>query len=624
MSSRPAPVPRGLLGLTGLLGGLLSCASEGSADTAAPQAVAFCEGELRYEYDPDEALTTFPDDWWTVADPDTTTGLRVHIDPDSPAVSAFPDEYDNLLRDLGTLDGFGLSPEHVLEFGRALPEDLEVLEVSLLTEGPEGWESHPVSLSTIDHGRTLLVRPWRPLPPARRGVLGLRADLGEHGCVSPSETLRALLTDPEQALHERYAAGLEALGWEAGEVGAMTVFTTQSAGEVDAAVLADVDTRELALDGPMDCAAGSAWRECSGTVTVGDYRDEHGVVPHDEAVSRREEYALPVSLWLPPEELAGPYPVLLCGHGLTGSRRQCRFAAELAAPLGVAVLAVDAQEHGDHPDRTSDGSELVEIMALCGFTLVPASFDALVLRDNFRASAWDKLQVLRAVQAGWDVEGDGVVDLDPERVQYAGASLGGIMGPELLALAPELGAGVLIVPGGGLMDLFIQSESFGIIATAMTPGDWDSDDLARVVPMLQALVDAGDPLVFAAAMSRDRLEGEERAHLALLMAWEDTVVPNIATTRLAQAFEVETVGTALVEIPGVPEGGATVAGNLVDGATGGLLQLDRTQAEEGSEWQAADHSYVHDSVQGTEVLEPFMLSVLAGELPVLEDPYDSP
>jgi hypothetical protein len=171
------------------------------------------------------------------------------------------------------------------------------------------------------------------------------------------------------------------------------------------------------------------------------------------------------------------------------------------------------------------------------------------------------------------------------------------------------------------MDLFIESDSFGIIAVAMTPPDWEDEDLARVVPMFQALIDAGDPLVFATQLSERRRAGDGQADLALLMAYEDTIVPNIATTRLAQALEVEIVGEALVEIPGVPRRDGVLVGNLLDGATGGLLQLDRTQPHEGAEWEDADHSTVHQSIQGADVLEPFLLTVLEGGTPELVDPY---
>ncbi len=609
---------------------LSACGSEPDAlgsldDSAAP--VAFCESELHYQYDPAAELSTWPDDWWTVEDPSTNTGLRLALEPGDPALALFPEEYQNLLVDLGTLDGAGTTPELVFQLNRGLPEDVDALEVILLTDAGDGdWDSHEVQVSTIDYGRTLMVRPWRPLPPASRGVLAVRSQPSDGSdCIEPSETLQALLTDPGERLHTRYVDGLDALGWEAADVGIMTVFTTQSAGLQDAEVIADVDGRDISLDGPMSCITSETrgFRRCDGTVTVADYRDEEtGVVPADEPIAVREEYALPVRLWLPDDDGAGaPYPVAMCGHGLTGSRNQCSFLGELGADLGVATMAVDAIEHGDHPDRTQNGDSLDVVMALCGFELLPPSLDALRLRDNFRQSAWDKFQVLRAVQAGWDVDGDGVDDLDPEHLQYAGASLGGIMGPQLLALMPELETGVLIVPGGGLLDLFIHSDSFGIIATGMTPPDWEPEDLTRVVPLLQALVDAGDPLVFAAEVSARRSRGEDQAHVALLMAYEDAIVPNISTTRLAQAFEVATVGTELIEIPGVPQVDEGVAGNLADGATGGLLQLDRTQPTEGGAWESADHSYVHESIQTADVLEPFILTAIAGGTPELADPY---
>ena len=603
-----------------------ACGDEGSPP-GEDAGVAFCASDLRYVYDPAAALTTWPDDWWTEADDSTLTGLRLRLDPDDPALSAFPEGYGNLIRATEQLDGFGTTPELLLELSGALPADLGALEIVLLTEGDAGWVQHEVSAWTIDFDRTLLVRPWRPLPPARRGVLAVKAELsdGSGGCIAPSATLQGLLTDPAQPLHDRYQEGLDALGWAPDEVGIMTVFTTQSAGLQDAAVVADIDRSARTLDGPMRCAvdAERGYRSCDGTVTVGDYREEEsGWVPAVAAPPVQEEYALPVRLWLPDDDGAGaPYPVVICGHGLGGSRSQCRAMGEITAPLGVATLAVDATEHGDHPDRTQQGDGLDIITAMFGFTLTPPAFDALRLRDNFRQSAWDKLQVLRAVQAGWDVEGDGSVDLDAEGVQYVGVSLGGIMGPQLLAAAPELEAGILIVPGGGLLDLFIHSDSFGIIATAMTPAEWDGEDLARVVPMVQALIDGGDPLVFSEQISARRRAGQPQAHLALLMAHEDAIVPNLATARLAQALEVETVGQDLLGIPGVPQVDARVSGNLTDAATGGLVQLDLTQPAPGADWEPADHSYVHSSVQGEVVLEDFMLTVLAGDTPALIDPY---
>ncbi|MES2642697.1 MAG: hypothetical protein V4850_24655 [Myxococcota bacterium] len=590
---------------------LLACASP-PPEIAEP--VPFCEGGVAYRYAPAEAFHTFPDDHWTVDDAATATGLRVSFPTEDPALAQFPEAYRNLLDQLGTLDGFGLTPALVMQFADPLPADSDVV---LLVEHDGVWTRPDATVATLEHGRTLSVTPWSPLPPGARGVLAVRTDPAASDCVSPSPALRTLLTDPSVRLADRYAEGLAALGWAPEEVGAMVVFTTQSAEDVDAAVAADIDTRTVRLDAPMACADEGGWRDCRGTLTVGDYRGDDGIVPAGP-VAVQSSYAMPMAVWLPPADVPGPYPVVLCGHGLGGSKSQCQFMAELSAAEGFATVGVDAQQHGEHPLRVAEG-DLEQIMALFGFTLSPPSLDALVLRDNFRASAWDKLQVVRALALGVDVDGDTQVDLDPTRIQYVGASLGGIMGPELLAWSPAVQSGALIVPGGGLMKIVLDSDSFGIIATVMTPAEWDEDDLTRAIPMVQTLIDAGDPLVHAAALTRRRAT-TVGPDLVLLMAFPDTIVPNSSTAALAQALGVAGVGAERLPIDGVTFGAGPLAGNLPDGATGGLLQWAETQPETGAAWETADHSTVHESVQAAAVLLPFLRAVRDGAAPNLVDP----
>lgn len=612
------PPARPVLLPLALLAACAAPAGDAALDPAAA-AVPFCESDLAYRYAPDEALHTFPDDAWTVDDASTATGLRVAMPSDHPALAEFPEAYRNLLDQLGTLDGFGLTPALTLQFTDALPA-VGDLDVVLLAEEDGAWTAREAALETFDHEKSLAVKPWRPLPPGARVVLALRTDPDDAACVSPSPALRTLLTGGGDArLADRYAEGLDALGWRPEEVGAMVVFTTQSAGETDAAVAADVAARHVGLDGPMACVDEGGWRDCRGTLTVADYRDADGVVPEGPP-EVRSTYALPVAVWLPPASLPAPYPVVLCGHGLGGSKTQCQFLAELAGHLGVATVAVDAQQHGEHPMRTGGDDELDQIMALFGFTLSPPSLDALKLRDNFRASAWDKLQVLRAVELGVDADGDGVVDLDAARVQYAGASLGGIMGPELMAWDPDVRAGALIVPGGGLMNLVLDSDTFGVIAAMMTPVDWDEDDLARGIPMVQTLIDAGDPLVHAAAITRRRAVADG-PDVAILMAFQDTIVPNSSTAALAQALAVTGVGQAWLPVDGVAFQADPVKGNLADGATGAFVQMAQTQPGDGADWETADHSTLHESVQAAEVLTPFLLDVFDGATPAVADPY---
>lgn len=590
---------------------LFGCARDGGP-AALGEPIPFCESDVDYVYDPETTFSTFPDDHWTVPDASTATGLRVSMPADHPAFSAYNATFGGMLDQLGTLDGFGLTPPHILRFVYAPA----TLAPTLLVEEDGGWTPYEVEVETFDHGRGVAVVPWRPLPPGARVVLALRTDPEAEGCISPSPALRALLhPESTEPLATRYAEGLSALGWAPEEVGAMVVYTTQSAEDVDAAVAADVASRTYALDAPATCTDEGPWRDCRGTVTVGDYRV--GRVVPDEPVAVRSTYALPVAFWLPPAGTTGPYPTVICGHGLGGSKSQCQFLAEIAAPEGVAVVAVDAQAHGEHPLRTAEG-DLEQIMELFGFTISPQSLDALAWRDNFRASAWDKLQVVRAIRLGVDVDGDGTVDLDGERMAYAGASLGGIMGPELLAWADLRGA-ALAVPGGELTKLILDSDTFGMMGAAISPPDWDEDDIFAAAPLVQTLIDAGDPLVHAAAVTRRRADGAG-PHVTLLMAYPDTIVPNSATAALAQAFGVTGLGAELLPIPGVAFQADPLFGNLPDGATGALLQFDETHPSDGAPAEPADHSTLHESEEAAAVMRPFLIEVLAGETPTVADP----
>lgn len=609
---------RAALALSLLSTGLgAGCSGEGpAAKEAAP--IDWCEGSVPYRYAPDEALSTFPDDHWTVADPSTATGLRVRFDASDPALAVLQTEYGGLLDQANTLDGFGLSPDLILRFDAPLPA-LDALDVRLLAMEEGGWVAQAFGLSTLDQGETLVVRPWRPLPPGARVVLAVTTDAADPGCLSPSPDLRALLTPGSEApLAERYAEGLAALDLGPAQVGAMTVFTTQSALDVDRAVLADVSTRAYPYAPLGACTTEDTVRRCEGEVEVMDYRASDGIVP-DGPVEAQGSYRLPVAIWLPPAELPGPYPVVMCGHGLGGSKGQCDSIARLSAAQGIATVGVDAQQHGDHPLRAEGDGPLDQIMALFGFTLSPPSLDTFVWRDNFRASAWDKLQIIAAIRQGLDADGDGQADLDGEHIQYAGASLGGIMGPELMAWGATE-SGVLAVPGGGMLRLVLDSDSFGIIGFAMTPEGWTEDDLQRTLPIVQMLIDPGDPLVHAAELSRRRAQGPEQDVL-MLMALDDAIVPNSSTQVLAQAFEVEGVGRALLPIDGVTFTAGPLSANLEDGSTGALVEFDLTQPEEGAEWEAADHSTLHESVQGEQMMSDFLLDVLAGQTPVVVDPY---
>ncbi|HLJ50675.1 MAG TPA: Ig-like domain-containing protein [Bryobacteraceae bacterium] len=170
------------------------------------------------------------------------------------------------------------------------------------------------------------------------------------------------------------------------------------------------------------------------------------------------------------------YPVVIYGHGLSDSRFGGPSAvASVMASAGFAVVAINAVGHGYGVDSTvqltlNDGS-MVEIPAP-GRT-PPDSFGTITpplgcivlnggagLRDCLRQTTLDIMQLVRAIQSGMDLDGDGAVDLDPTRIYYVGQSLGSLYGTLLNAMEPNISAAALNVGGGSQVDITRWSPSF--------------------------------------------------------------------------------------------------------------------------------------------------------------------
>jgi len=70
------------------------------------------------------------------------------------------------------------------------------------------------------------------------------------------------------------------------------------------------------------------------------------------------------------------------------------------------------------------------------------------------------MQLVRVLEDGIDVDGDGSADLSGSRIYYVGQSFGGIYGVQLLGLEPDIRAGVPNVPGGSVIEIARLSTSF--------------------------------------------------------------------------------------------------------------------------------------------------------------------
>lgn len=586
-------------------------------------------------------LARFPEPDMLVDDPTSGTGFRLSFDPVlyESAIRMASGYVPVFTEDLVALDGFGLNAQVFLRFGRAfdptmLPDGEATAEpaagVGVAVMRGDASYLQPVLVTVTDEDSTLLLAPMRPLPEQSWAVAfvtrALTAAAGD--CLEPSEALVELLAAPDDRTAEAVTT-LTELGViaSADDLVALTVFPTMTATDDSREVAADIATRDFAFDEAPVCSEEASYIRCVATFTATDYRGDDAVLRRNpgEPIVRGASYVVPMTVWLP-KEGTGPFPTLLYGHGLSGDRSQGRRLAEFAAPRGFVTVAIPAVQHGEHP-TVPEGAETGGLnTVLRFFTIGDLSVRALKpleLRDNWRQSTWDKLQLTRLLQTSPDVDGDGTADIDGDTLMHLGVSLGGVMGAELLALTDAYGAGVLVVPGGRVSAIISESETFGTLVRALRPRGLSDGDVVRFFPVMQTILDAGDAATFGPHILEDRFAEDRVPSVLLGVVLDDDIVPNVANYTLARAIGVDIVPPLLRPEPGLEVGaGVPWSGNVGGGvATAGLLQFDVIRGEPGAEVEMATHSNVGDSEQGAEAWFSFLASHANDGLAVISDPY---
>jgi hypothetical protein len=328
------------------------------------------------------------------------------------------------------------------------------------------------------------------------------------------------------------------------------------------------------------------------------------------------------NLYLPSGPMpAGGWPVAIFGHGLSGSKQGATPAppgggdslavAASLAEQGIATIAINVVGHGFGPlstltvkpsvgasvtfpeggrgtDQNGDG-----IIANNEGISAAAPQSIIQDRDGLRQTVADLMQLVRVIQVGVDVSGDGVADLDPSRIYYVGQSLGGIYGTEFLAVEPGVHAGVLNVAGavaGGNNRLSpVFRAAVGASLASRTPSLLNGPGVTSLdgvsvqgqrfdenlplrdgVPLTVRLADgtqrviqspvintvpgampiqevientewvsqSGNPVAYAPHIRKDPLAGVPAKSVIIQFAEGDQIVPNPATTALLRAGDL--------------------------------------------------------------------------------------
>ena len=126
-------------------------------------------------------------------------------------------------------------------------------------------------------------------------------------------------------------------------------------------------------------------------------------------------------------------PCIVFLHGYGGSKEDILSAAELIAAEGYAVIAIDAEFHGE---RKEEGKELYS--------------------PNLSESRNGIIQTIIDLRRAVDYL-ETRPEIDKEKIGYVGGSMGGILGAIFIGVEPRIKAAALLVAGGN-MSLMIRKS----------------------------------------------------------------------------------------------------------------------------------------------------------------------
>ncbi|MGM0556210.1 MAG: hypothetical protein ACQEVA_07510, partial [Myxococcota bacterium] len=256
---------------------------------------------------------------------------------------------------------------------------------------------------------------------------------------------------------------------------------------------------------------------------------------------------VPITVTLPKEaNCTAPYDITIVQHGLGSNRGSASdaFADTMAGPdYCLATVAMDFPLHGDRTTGSGSGDGYLsgDLVATKNYML-QSVVDLHVLTDVLLADGLEGL-----VQDGDTTDND---YFNNTEFGYVGSSLGGILGANFVATAPEIRNAVFTVAGAKFTDILINGDIGGQLVSLL-PGEEGTFERFRVVQFIQWLADPVEPWNFAARTTADTLatrdydgtdfsdgDAVDAASVLVQMVEGDTTVPNSSTQRLADALGV--------------------------------------------------------------------------------------
>jgi hypothetical protein len=306
-------------------------------------------------------------------------------------------------------------------------------------------------------------------------------------------------------------------------------------------------------------------RRITGTLTVPCYLDQPGCPPGSRfryASATPSPYETPTQLpgntytarfvcKVPRTGLNGPVATgnraAIYGHGLLGnpfSEINQTQIGDMAFGHRFVYCATKWIGMADE----DIGNAVTILQELSRFPTLADRVQQGVLDFLFLGRAEIHPQGFSSSPAFRDAAGVPLIDTSTGRMHYDGNSQGGIIGGQLIAVAPDLDRGALGVPGMNYSTLLQRSVDFNTYAQVLYSAYPDHLDRALYLSMLQMLWDRAEANGYAQHMTDDPYPGTPPHQVLLQAAFGDHQVANVAAE-----VEARTIGAKL-SVPALAPG----------------------------------------------------------------------
>jgi hypothetical protein len=551
-----------------------------------------------------------PSNLFTVADSAQLTGLRINLPV--PACNSGNSSICDNLRLLNLQDGFDLRPRVTVPFSGPI-DVASVTPADFYVTGPGGFRTPIIQLVWDPAAHVLAGEPSDFLLEATRYRVVVGSSIrdtagqpvttcgGTCGSNFTTETATPELAHLRAALDAgaRPTAGFV-------QNGTRDVFPATTVTEIDRGdqVLAD-PAKPLAFSQVLNAAVAAAGYYAFGSLLVPRYQTyADAIIPNvptrrtpTPIGTQRVGFTLIVPAGPTP---SGGWPVAVFGPGFTRSKYDLFLAADLNAAKGIATISTDPAGHAFGPNSVAqvkqgsltttflgygqgadlDGNGVIDASEGVGPTdhktydangnLVsdtPSRYATAGLRDGLIQTVVNNMAMVRMIEGGVDLLGDGTVTLARHVLGYYGQSFGAIYGTMLMATDTHLTVGVLNVGGGPVVEIArlagfrnLLSDQLRVNRPTLLNGGPGLNGFTESLPLrldprvtspypgattIQRYLSdgawqerAGDPVAFAPLLRLRPPAGAPAKHVIWQTAFGDHTVPNPTAGEMYRAGQV--------------------------------------------------------------------------------------